>query len=254
MAKIPRSPPRSRKRLQHTNIAATPLRRSRRIAFREPFRFNDLPPELRNSIYCLVTESDDVRYLTDKLPATAKALSQVCRSIRAESLSTHFSVNRFTVKHLYWATTREAQQEVARIDKWFALFGELAARHTRALTILHMCIFTMSNSTLFSISANIHRVGKLPHWNDFFDEYRAAFLARVRRHSNHSDWGCDELDNIEKCEKVFPVGVMRSRGELRLTPQTLQLLLRGLHLVIPVPNDTQSDSSLISAALLSQLE
>ena len=103
MAKIPRSP-RSRKRLQHTGIATTPLRRSRRIAFREPFRFNDLPPELRNAVYKLVLKSDKAVSLTDKLPVTAKALSQVSRSVRAEALSTHFSMNLFSANFSYWPT------------------------------------------------------------------------------------------------------------------------------------------------------
>jgi hypothetical protein len=53
MAKIPRQP-RSRKRLHNTGIAAMPLRRSRRIAYKEPFRFSDLPSELRNAIYSMV--------------------------------------------------------------------------------------------------------------------------------------------------------------------------------------------------------
>jgi hypothetical protein len=247
--------PRSRKRLQHTGIAATPLRRSRRIALRKPFRFNDLPPELRNAVYSLVSKSVLMVHLTDKLPAPAKALSQVSRSVRAESLSIHYSVNRFTVSLLYWSTSREAQQAVSRIEQWHALFGKLAAPHIRSLAIIHARISTMLESTFFQVSADTFDVPRIPHWDAFFDEYRASFLARISRHSNHFHWGRDTLDDMPLAKiykKVFPVGIVQSRGELRLKPEALQLLLTGLQLVFPFT--MQSDTSLMSAALLSQLD
>jgi hypothetical protein len=254
MAKIPR-PSLSRKRLQQSDFTATPVRRSRRIALREPFRFNDLPPELRNAVYSLVSNSDVMLNLIDKLPAPAKALSQVSCSVRAESLSVHYSVNRFTVNHLEWTTIREAQQEVSRIEKWFTLFGKLAAPHIRSLAIIHACIATMLELTFFHVSQDTLQVPRIPHWDAFFDEYRASFLARISRHSNHFHWGRDMLDDMplaKTYKKVSPVGIVRSRGKLRLKPEALQLLLTGLQLVLPFT--TQSDPSLIAAALLEQLE
>jgi hypothetical protein len=248
MAKIPR-PPRSRKRLHHSGIPVTPLRRSRRIAFKEPFRFNDLPPELRNAVYSLIVESDIALMLTDKLPATAQALSQVSRSIRAESLSMFFSANYFTAKLSYWSTAREAQQEVSRIEQWSAVFGELVARHIRALLILHLCILTLGGGTHFSVSSDIRSVDRFTHWDAFFDEYRAAFRARIARQTNHFRWTRDMVDEMDKAEKVYPVGAFCSIGKLRLKPDALQLLLTGLQLVIP--DTTQSN---LSAMLLSQLD
>ena len=251
MAKIPRSP-RSRKRLQHTGIATTPLRRSRRIAFREPFRFKDLPPELRNAVYKLVLKSDKAVSLTDKLPVTAKALSQVSRSVRAEALSTHFSMNLFSANFSYWPTAREAQQEISRIEQWSAVFGELAARHIRALLIMHMCVFTFRRGTHFSVGSDLRHVDRFTHWDAFFDEYRAAFRARIARQSNHFRWGrdvVDEMDRPEKEIKGYHVGAFCSIGKLRLKPDALQLLLTGLQLV--TPDTTQSN---LSAMLLSQLD
>lgn len=44
MAKIPHQPTsRKRKRIQD-DVAAAPLRRPRSVAFKDPFRFTDLPP------------------------------------------------------------------------------------------------------------------------------------------------------------------------------------------------------------------
>lgn len=138
MAKIPHPtrPTRSRKRHRNTGIAALPLRRSVRIAHRTIFRFNDLAPELRNAIYSLVLGTNNAIQLTRRLPATAKALSQVSRIIRAESLSTYYSVNSFKVVLHYWSPD-EAQRAVSCIEEWHDLFGNLAARHVRTLSVEH---------------------------------------------------------------------------------------------------------------------
>ena len=135
MAKLPHQP-RSRKRRQNPPVAATSLRRSVRIAHRTIFRFNDLAPELRNAVYTLVLESDDELKLVDKLPPSARALSQVSRIIRAESLSTYYSVNSFKVVLHYWSPD-EAQRAVSCIEEWHDLFGNLAARHVRTLSVEH---------------------------------------------------------------------------------------------------------------------
>ena len=96
MAKTPQQPvSRKRKRTQHDAVAARPLRRSRRVAYREIFRLNDLPPELRNVIYSMVLRSETSLELTGNLSPTAKALSQVSRAVRIESLGVYFSENDF---------------------------------------------------------------------------------------------------------------------------------------------------------------
>lgn len=147
--------------------------------------------------------------LTDKLPATAKALSQVSRSVRVESLSIYYSVNDFTASCFYWPTTLEAQQEVSRIDEWFALFGEVAARHVRALLIWHLRIYKSMGATYLFVPSTLHlrRMDVFPHWDAFYDEYRAAFRARIARQSNHLHWDEDLLDHVDQeRRKKFPVG------------------------------------------------
>jgi hypothetical protein len=248
MAKIPR-PSRSHKRFQHTSITATPLRRSRRIAFREPFRFNDLPPELRNAVYGLVLDSGYMIKLgADKLPATANALSQVSRTVRAESLSTYYSVNSFRSILTYWSNPVEVQQEISRIDGWFTLFGKLAALHIRALNVCHLGFYTLENDAYF-IGIPTNRIIQITAGDQFFEEYRTAFLAHIVRQSNHSDW-TSELDIPLLAD--FPIGIFQTLGQLRLQPDALRLLLTGLQLAIP--RTTQPDPPLIAAALLSQLE
>lgn len=62
-----------RKRNQETDAAAMPLYRSRRVAFRDPFRFNDLAPELRNEIYSMALRNEVSRCLRGtSLPLTGK--------------------------------------------------------------------------------------------------------------------------------------------------------------------------------------
>jgi hypothetical protein len=249
MAKIPR-PSRSRKRLQHTGITAMPLRRSRRIAFREPFRFNDLPPELRNAVYSLVLESGYLINLdADKLSTTTKALSQVSRTVRAESLSTYYSVNNFKSILTYWGSPVELQQEVSRIEKWFTLFGKLAAPHIRALGVYYLGFFILKNDAYFIGIPTIDRITQITVGDQFFEEFRTAFLARIVRQSNHSEWTRDLDDPLLA---NFPIGVFQSLGQLRLQPDALRRLLTGLQLAIPWT--TQPDPPLMAAAPLPQLE
>ena len=244
MAKMPQ-PSRSRKRLQHTGIAATPLRRSRRIAHRTIFRFNDLPPELRNTIYSISLRPDDGRSiaLVKDLPATAKALSQVSRTVRTESLSVFYSENEFTELFRYWDDPNAAQQEVSHIEKWFAVFGKLAAPHLRIIIIGHLRILLEGGET-YLISSD--KVVKLTHDNKYLRELRASCLARIARQCHH--FHRFHLDRLG----YFPIGCFEARGKLRLRPEALRLLLTGLQLVAPCA--TLSDPSLIAAALLSQLK
>jgi hypothetical protein len=103
MAKTPHQPSsRKRKRAQDDDVVSMPLRRSRRVAFRDSFRFNDLPQELRDEIYSMALRNKVSRHLTGKsleltgkMTAEARALSQVSRSVRAESMSIYYSENTF---------------------------------------------------------------------------------------------------------------------------------------------------------------
>ena len=254
MATIPRSPPRSRKSPQHTHITATPPRRSRRIAYEKPFRFNDLPPELRNTIYSNLLRRDEGSReigLVDVLPATAKALSQVSRSVRTESMSVFYSENSFMEMCEYRSTAHETQQEVNNAEGWFAVFGKLAAPHIRSLAIAYVEFYAPKGDPYMFCPAfpDLHGVDNLPHLDRFYEEYRASALARIVRQSNHSHWARDledsRLDN-------FPIGTFRAFGELCLKPEALRTLLTGLPLVVPCA--TLGDPSLVFAALLKQLE
>jgi hypothetical protein len=249
MAKLTTKPG-SRKRRQNTAVAATSLRRSVRIAHRTVFRFNDLPLELRNAVYTLVLESDVELTLTNQLSTLAKALNQVSRTVRAESLSIYYSVNSFNASVTYWSNFSDpsvARQELSRIERWFALFGKLAARHIRTLSITHTSIYTRGRRTCLASDPSDEWV--LSHSDTFFEELRASFLARLVRQSNDSYWACDSEDH--DAGGVHPVGVLRAFGELRLKPEALRMLLRGLQLV--APSDWLSDPSVVSATLLSQL-
>jgi hypothetical protein len=248
MAKLPHQP-RSRKRRQNPPVAATSLRRSVRIAHRTIFRFNDLAPELRNAVYTLVLESDDELKLVDRLPPSARALSQVSRTVRAESLGIYYSVNDFNACLHYWSTRNAAQQKVRHIENWYTLFGKLAAPNIRTLTMCHMSLFTMGNDTYFMTFPMIRRITIFTHGDEFFDQLRASFVARISRQSNHFRWA---LDRSDPKFDMWPIGMFQALGDLRLEPEALRLLLTGLQLVIPCT--TTSDESLIAAALLSQLE
>jgi hypothetical protein len=154
MAKTPpQSSSRKRKRAQDDAVAAAPLRRSRRVVFRDSFRFNDLPQELRDVIYgmALVDDGEGGLELTDKLPETAKALSQVSRAVRAESMGIYYSENAFQgtfrcqwmrqrppVGRVYPVRSVLRQFVVAEVDgieEWNNLFGGLGAPHLRALKL-----------------------------------------------------------------------------------------------------------------------
>jgi hypothetical protein len=243
MAKIPR-PSRSRKRLQDTGIAATSLRRSRRIAHRTIFRFNDLPPELRNAIYSMSLRYNDGRAiaLVADLPATAKALSQVSRTVRTESLSVFYSENGFIEYFRYWDDPNAAQQEVSHIGKWFAVFGKLAAPHLRISIIGHPRILLEGCETWLMSSG---KQVELTHDGEYLRKLRAACLARIARQCHH--FHRVHLDRLDD----FPIGVFGASGLLRLRPEALRLLLIGLQLVAPCA--TLFGPSLIAAALLSKL-
>jgi hypothetical protein len=175
--------------------------------------------------------------------------SQVSRTVRAESLGIYYSVNNFNACLHYWSARNAAQQKVRHIENWYTLFGKLAAPNIRTLTMCHMSLFTMGNDTYFMTFPMIRRITIFTHGDEFFDQLRASFVARISRQSNHFRWA---LDRSDPKFDMWPIGMFQALGDLRLEPEALRLLLTGLQLVIPCT--TTSDESLIAAALLSQLE
>jgi len=138
MARTPQQPSsRKRKRAQYDDVAARPLRRSRRVAYREVFRLNDLPPELRNMIYSIAVRSEDSLELTGNLSPIAKALSQVSRAVRVESLGIYFSENDFHAYLSRYYAHRDLyyRSGIPQTEDWMILFGELATPRIRSLQL-----------------------------------------------------------------------------------------------------------------------
>ena len=166
-------------------------------------------------------------------------------------MSVFYSENSFMEMCEYRSTAHETQQVVNNAEGWFAVFGKLAAPHIRSLAIAYVEFYAPKGDPYMFCPAfpDLHGVDNLPHLDRFYEEYRAAALARIVRQSNHSHWARDledsRLDN-------FPIGAFRAFGQLRLEPEALRTLLTGLPLVVPCA--TLGDPSLVFAALLKQLE
>jgi hypothetical protein len=123
----------------------------------QPFRFMDLPPELRDMIYTFAFSpgTEDTRdgkfsaepQLTAGLSesATARALSQVCRTVRQESMKTYCSETTFVVRKLpdrvsarirRWTDGgNPAAPGPDPLDVWARTWGEFGAQHIRSLYI-----------------------------------------------------------------------------------------------------------------------
>ena len=121
---------------------------------RQPFRFTDLPPELRGIIYAFALNPntrknhEDGPQLTAGLSRskTALALSQVCRVVRWESMKTFYSNTTFVVQDLpdHWndfmprlpiqsANARPAPPAPKSLDVWAQKWGVHSAQHIRSL-------------------------------------------------------------------------------------------------------------------------
>lgn len=85
MAKTPHQPSsRKRKRAKDDDLAAAPLRRSRRVAFRDSFRFNDLPQELRDEIYGMALRNEVSHYIYGTtLPLAGKMIPEAKAQVKS---------------------------------------------------------------------------------------------------------------------------------------------------------------------------
>lgn len=130
----------------------------------QPFRFMDLPPELRDMIYSFallperknvhgeeyVREPDLLAGLSNS--TTARALSKVCRTIRHESMNAYYSKNTFVVRGVPdpWGNldpmlsndyphSRPPKPGCSPppdpLHLWARTWGVLAAQHIRSLEI-----------------------------------------------------------------------------------------------------------------------
>jgi hypothetical protein len=235
MAKTPQqTTKRKRKRAHDDAVTAMPLRRSRRVAFRDPFRLTDLPPELRDIIYSMALRNEASRglvgktiALTGKLTAEARALSQVSRAVRAESMSIYYSENTFYaylsedwdttggLRALHWA------KAVSRIERWSHVFGELVAPR---LPSLHLCI-------------TCYRSMRYIYQNLNFGSVSFGFI-NFKEPLQPLTWTGNGVLGIEMTEaskielEGFAVAVLGSQGKAVRTAATLRLLLLGLQVIM----------------------
>lgn len=120
-----------------------PLRRSARILQRNATRLPDLPQELRDMICALVIEEAEEFRLIDGLKGTAKALSRVCRVIRADATRIFFSKNSFLVTIGFAAGSKHFKGDLWRLGDWCKVWGGVALPHIRSLKLFddmrHLC-------------------------------------------------------------------------------------------------------------------
>ena len=214
---------RKRKRAHDDAVATMPLRRSRRVAFRDSFRFNDLPQELRDEVYGMALRNEVSHdllgkslQLTGKMTAEAKALSQVSRSVRAESMSIYYSENTFHA-HLshHWNSSgifraRNWVKEVSRIEDWTIIFGELAAPRLPSLRI-----------DLARVTWHTYQTGSVD-----FKELGQPFT-----------WTAHQEESFERSEasmpelEAFALAVLRPQSKVVRTAMGLRLFLLGLQVI-----------------------
>jgi len=188
--------------------AAPPLHRSRRIAHRTIFRFNDLAPELRNEIYMMAMRVavEGSLYLIGKLPATVKSLSQVSRTVRSEALSLYYPENTFRVTRRSGELVSSLRKGSLNIEKWVGLFGSFAAPHIRSL-----CIRSVLEPHCYA-----------PLFIDFMEPIRPLTVEGVSLRLNSPDF-IAELN-------AFTLAVLRPEGDVVRSTETLRLLLTGLRI------------------------
>jgi len=214
---------RKRKRARDDDVAAMPLRRSRRVAFRDSFLFNDLPQELRDEIYGMALRNKVSRHLTgkpleltDKMTAEARALSQVSRSVRAESMSIYYSENTFYAYLGYrWnamGSHRAATwtQALSRVEQWCIIFGELVAPR---LPSLRLDLAKMPWHTYQTASVDFKISIQPLAWN------------------THQEPGYERSDAFEPELEAFALAVLRPKGKIIRTATSLRLFLLGVQVI-----------------------
>jgi len=154
--------------------------------------------------------------LTGTMTAEAKALSQVSRAVRADSMSIYYSENTFYA-HLSqdWNVSGPIRarcriNEVARDEEWSIIFGELVAPRLHSLRIELARDYWLT-----------HHIGSI----DFKEPFQS--LTRTAK-----PWKGFNMSEASKAElEAFTLAVLRPRGEIVRTATTLRLFLLGLQVI-----------------------
>lgn len=120
---------------KYTTTTAWPSHRSAHTIQRSTFRLQDLPPEIRNIVYALAMEEGKELRLVRGLTGTAKALSQVSRSIRADATRIFFSENSFVVIVGIAIGPEGYKADLLRVGKWAETWSPLALPYIRSLKL-----------------------------------------------------------------------------------------------------------------------
>lgn len=121
------------------NSTGLPPRRSARIIQQKPFRFSDLPLELRNNIYGFALQPDDEedkgKYpeLIDGMSDTALVLSQVSGSVREESMKVFYGQTTF--QYTYHHDPKPRTKNMMQLKRWASTWGVTAAPLLRSLVV-----------------------------------------------------------------------------------------------------------------------
>ena len=187
-----------------------------RASTQQPFRFMDLPPELRDIIYTFALQPDTKAPQNGKSPNEAQlieglsgsvaalALSQVCRIVRQESMKAYYSKTTFVVRDLpdSWlriisrvrplgSVARSSRQARGPLDLWARKWGVLGAQHIRSLYI-----GPLEGSVRISMANEVNPVS--------FDEAACANLSVTALESagleafGRLSWGTPAARKIEK--------------------------------------------------------